>query len=276
MRRRAASGTTGRARAGIQPAVLLPAVFLVAGLVAGAAARAGAQDVNPDAVLGLARVDSVAIAAPGRVTGFAWLGPDTLAVLVVGDAASDAAGRAGARLLVQDRRGAVLRSADVTGVLDRGLAWDGHALWSCGDVEGGGSKLYRLDPGPLTVAASFPTAGHRPAGVACDGRFVWLADRDAARLERFDTELGEITRTTPTPAFSPCGLAWDGLHLWVSDAGTGRLYRLSGPSRAWSGTVDAADFLWRGRPVHLSFNGRDLWYLAEGATHAVRVRLPER
>ncbi len=269
-----------RSRLGLALCALALSTLTLGVLALGARAqddnRGENQDGNPDTVLGLARVDSVAVAAPGRVTGLAWLGPDTLAVLVVRDDAVTATGRPEARLLLQDRRGAVLRSADVTGVLDRGLAWDGRALWSCGDVDGGGSQLRRLETRLLTVTDSYATAGHRPAGVCCDGRFVWLADRDAARLERFDTEVGEITRSLPSPAFSPSGLAWDGLHLWVSDVGTGRLYRLSGPRRAWSGTVAAGDFLWRGRPVHLAFNGRDLWYLVEGTSQVVRVRLPER
>ncbi len=251
-------------------------VLLFGTAVMTGAGNARAQEPNPDAAIGLARVDSVAVAVAGRVTGLAWLGPDTLAVLVVREAAATRDAGPEATLLVQDRRGAVARSADVTGVLGRGLAWDGRSLWSCGEAPAGGSRLYRLEPRQLTVIASYPVAGHRPTGICCDGRFVWLTDRDAARLERFDTELGEITRSAPTPAFSPGGLAWDGLHLWLADIGTGRLYRLSGPSRAWSGTVDAGDFLWRGQVVQLAFNGRDLWYLVEGRAHAVRVRLADR
>ncbi|MBM4130981.1 hypothetical protein FJ250_08125 [bacterium] len=238
--------------------------------VAGGPARA-ADDGGPATVLALARLDSVAVAVPGRLAGVAWLGPDTLAVLVVAPEADGASPVT--RLVLQDRRGHVLRSEDVTGVADRGLAWDGACLWAAGDADGGVSRLLRLDPARLTVVASYPTAGHRPAAVCHDGRFVWLVDRDSGRLERFDPSLLEITRSTAAPAFSPAGLAWDGRHLWLTDAGTGRLYRLSGSRRAWSGTVAAADFGYRGRAVHLTHDGRDLWFAPEDGRWLVRARI---
>ena len=92
----------------------------------------------------------------------------------------------------------------------------------------GRSLLYRLDPDLLTVRDSYPTPGHRPAGMCHDGRFLWLTDRDSGRLDRFDPEVREITRSTPTPGFSPCGLAWDGRHLWLTDVGTGQSVPLVG------------------------------------------------
>jgi hypothetical protein len=234
---------------------------------------ARAQDEDPNTVLALARLDSLEIAAPGRVTGLAWMGADTLAVLVVQDDRVALAGRPETRLVVQTRAGVVLRSEDVTGVLDRALAWDGRELWSCGDIDAGGSLLYRLEPALLTVRDSYATPGHRPTGLCHDGRFLWLTDRDSGRLDRFDPEVNEITRSSPTPGFSPCGLAWDGRNLWLTDVGTGRLYRLSGSRRALNGTVEAAGFLWRGRPVQLAHDGRDLWMLAEGSHWLVRVRI---
>ncbi len=237
-----------------------------------AATGACAEETSPDTPLALARLDSVAIAVPGHVTGLAWLGADTLAVLVIGEEPATG-GQAPAQLVLQSRAGRVLRSEDVTGVLDRTLAWDGRELWSCGDVDGGGSQLYRLDPALLTVRASYPTPGHRPGGLCSDGRFLWLCDRDAGRLARFDPALNEFTRVSSTPGFSPCGLAWDGRNLWLTDVGTGRLYRLSGSRRAWSGTVEARDFLSRGKPVQLVHDGHDLWLLAEGTVWLVRVRI---
>ncbi len=245
--------------------------LLLLGLVVGCGPVRAAEDEGPQTVLALARLDSVAIAAPGRVAGVAWLGSDTLAVLVVAPEGEGAPPPT--RLVLQDRRGRVLRSEDVTGVLDRGLAWDGASLWGAGDAGGGASRLLRLEPARLTVAASYPTPGHRPAGICHDGRFVWLVDRDSGRLERFDPSLLEVTRSTPAPAFSPTGLAWDGRHLWLADAGTGRLYRLSGSRRAWSGTVAAAQFAYRGRAVHLTHDGRDLWFVPEDSRWLVRARI---
>ena len=103
--------------------------------------EAAPEEGNPRTVLALARLDSLAIAAPGRVTGLAWIGSDTLAVLVVRDGIVTAGGRPGARLVLQDRRGAGLLDEDVTGVLVRGLAWGGRGLWACGGVGGGAALL---------------------------------------------------------------------------------------------------------------------------------------
>lgn len=250
-----------------------PTLMLLAAAGGATPAVRAADEGGPGTVLALARLDSVAIAPAGRVTGIAWLGADTLAVLVVRDDEPTAAGMPTARLVLQDRRGRVLRQEDVTGVLDRGLAWDGSALWSAGDVEDGGSRLYRLEAARLTVQASFPTPGHRPTGICADGRFVWLTDRDSGRLDRFDPGTAIVSRSAATPAFSPGGLAWDGRHLWLADIGTGRLYRLSGSRREWSGTVSADGFLWRSRVVHLAHDGRDLWFAAEGGRWLVRVRI---
>lgn len=240
---------------------------------AGKAAGQAAGEVpgGPSTVLSLARSDSLAIAVTGQVTGIAWLGADTLAVLVVKEGAGGAL--PSTRLVLQDRRGRILRNEDVTGVLDRGLAWDGASLWGAGDVDGGRSKVHRLEPARLTVQASHVTPGHRPSGACHDGRFVWVADRDSGRLERLDPTTGDFTRSLAAPAFSPCGLAWDGRNLWVSDAGSGRLYRLSGSRRELTGTVDAGAFAYRGRAVHLAHDGSDLWFLVEGGRWLVRARI---
>lgn len=257
-----------------RPAVrwsLLPALALAAAALPALGRAQGPADGSPATVLALARADSLAIAAPGDVTGVAWVGVDTLAVLVTREGPDGAAPTV--RLVLQDRRGRILRSEDVTGVLSRGLAWDGAALWGAGDVDGGQSRLYRLETARLTVQASFPTPGHRPTGLCHDGRFVWLSDRDSGRLERFDPEAAGFSRSLPAPAFSPCGLAWDGRHLWVSDAGSGRLYRLSGSRRSWSGTVAAGAFRHLGKAVHLAHDGRDLWYIVEGGRWLVRARI---
>lgn len=52
-------------------------------LLCAAALTAQAQEDGPDTALALVRLDSLAIAASGRVTGLAWMGDDTLAVLIV-------------------------------------------------------------------------------------------------------------------------------------------------------------------------------------------------
>lgn len=216
--------------------------------------------------------DSLALPGPGFVAGLAWMGPDTLALLMdIPDTVSESGDRE-VRLIFRDRLGETLRREDFTGVLDRGLAWDGRFLYGCGDAQDGSSILYRIEPDTLRVEEAFNTAGHRPVGMCWDGRFLWITDRDSGRVDRFDPEVKEITRSVVTPGYSPFGLAWDGLNMWVTDSGTGRLYRLAGSRRTWSATVDSESFLFRGRDVHLLHDGTNFWYVPAGGTQAYLIR----
>ncbi len=192
-------------------------------------------------------VDSLDLGVQGNVTGMAWMGPDTLAVLTdIPDTLSQSGDRE-VVLVLRDRAGEVLRREDFTGVLDRTLAWDGEFLWSCGDARDGTSILYQIEPDTLRVEEAFDTPGHRPVGMCWDGRFLWLTDRDSGRVDRFDPEVKEITRSVVTPGYSPFGLAWDGLYMWVTDSGTGRLYRLAGsPPELECHPGHAESFLYRG------------------------------
>ena len=102
--------------------------------------------------------DTLNLAAAGTVTGLAWMGLDSLAVLtIVPESAADSGG-GGVSLVVQDRAGRILGQGDFTGILARGLAYDGRYLWACGDVDDGSSLLYRLSPDLLQVEG-----GLRPA-----------------------------------------------------------------------------------------------------------------
>ncbi len=158
--------------------------------------------------------DSLALPL-GRTTGIAWLPEDRFAVL------TRATEGPGVTLSLLDRQARVVRRQDVTGVLARGLAADGEALWSCGDLPDGSSRVYRLDRQTLSVTRVLPAPGHRPCGLAWDGRVLWVADRDAARLFALDPQTGAVLKALPSPGFSPVGLGWDGQRLLVADAGIG-------------------------------------------------------
>ena len=168
----------------------------------------------------------------------------------------------------------VFRVEDFSGTLARGLAFDGDFLWSCGDDRTGGSLLYKIEPDTCKVKEAFTTPGHRPCGVAWDGEFIWVVDRDSGRLDRFDVEAGQVTRSTLTPGFSPYGLAHVGRHSWIADSGTGRLYRLTGTRRLWSATVEVESFANRGREVVLASDGTFLWYALSDSATAYRVTFP--
>lgn len=233
---------------------LLP-LFLVLLALAGPAA----------AELRLAPADSIPLPA-GEVTGLTWAGRDTLAVLLV---RSDSLAVRPVRqvfLLAQDAAGRVYWQAEFTGVLARGLAWDGEHFWSCGDDREGGSLLYKIDPRGAGVVAAYPTPGHRPTALAFDGRWLWLTDRDLARIDRLDPQNGEATRSIGAPGYSPTGLAWDGAAFWVADAGTGRLTRLRGQRLEQQVEVAADDWFVRGADALLCHDGRNLWLRAPGSS----------
>ena len=254
----------------------LASVFLALLLIAGSAAEVSAQDrrdmVIPGTVLSFAPLDTLVLPTEGRVTGLTWLGADTLVILAdLADTLTESGDRE-MQLVFQDSTGTVFQREDFSGVLDRGLAWDGEFLWSCGDADDGSSILYKIKADTVRVEEAFNTPGHRPGAVCWDGRFLWITDRDSGRIDRFDPESEEITRSVVTPGFSPFGLAWDGLHMWVTDSGTGRLYRLAGSRRRWNATVDAESFMYRGRDVLLLHDGTSFWIVPDGRNLAIRIR----
>ena len=225
--------------------------------------------------------DTLKVPGEGILTGLTRAGGDTLATLNVMPDSLSASGLREVRLVLQDTLGTVLLEADFSGVLDRTLAWDGESLWSCGDADDGSSILYKIVPDTLeagstialVVEDAFTAPGHRPAALAWDGRFLWLTDRDAGRVGRFDPKAKEFTRSVAAPAFSPWGLAWDGKYHWLTDSGTGRLYRLVGGRLRWDAVVAADTFLFRGEDILLWHDGRDLRCLAGGGRSAVAVEI---
>ncbi|MBU8870609.1 MAG: hypothetical protein KOO60_07085 [Gemmatimonadales bacterium] len=254
----------------------LAITFLLFFLLIGSAGEAAAQDRRdisiPGTVLSFAPVDTLVLPTEGRVAGLTWLGADTLVILADMPDTLTESGEREVKLVFQDSTGTIIKEEDFSGVLDRGLAWDGEFLWSCGDADDGSSILYKIKADTVRVEEAFNTPGHRPSGICWDGRFLWITDRDSGRIDRFDPEVKEITRSVVPPGFSPFGLAWDGLHMWVTDSGTGRLYRLAGSRRHWNATADAESFMFRGRDVLLLHDGRSFWIVPDGQNSAIQIR----
>ena len=210
---------------------------------------------------------------PGEVTGLTWAGGDTLALLVtqVDSLAIEQATQV--FLVVGDTSGTIFWQEDFTGVLARGLTWDGEFFWSCGDDAEGGSLLYKIKADTVRVEEVYPTPGHRPMSLAFDGRWLWLTDRDNGRIDRIDPETGALTRSVGAPGFSPVGLAWDGRAMWLTDAGTGRLTRLRGRRLERRDTVVADDWFLRDHDTRLAHDGHSLWVLPAGETFLRRLIL---
>jgi len=252
-------------------------VLLGVGLLVGAVPETPAQleGNDPNQTVGFTERDAPTLPPVGQVVGVSWMGPDTLAVLMDVAGTLSTSGDREVHLVIQDTAGRVFRDEDFSGVLDRALAWDGEFLWSCGDADDGSSILYKVGVDSLDVwqvDEAYNTPGHRPSDLCYDGSYVWITDRDAGRVDRFDPEVKEITRSALTPGFSPFGVGWDGRNMWVTDAGTGLLYRVSGSRRTWSATIDSGSFMHRGEDVLLMSEGSRFWYLPAGQNIAVGIR----
>ena len=249
-------------------------LLLIFSVVSAGAVWAGDNNsgFGPDVAVSFSRLDTLMLPTPGTISGLTWMGPDTLVVLNdIPDSLSESGDRE-LLLIFQDRAGEILRVEDFTGVLHRGLAWDGEFLFSCGDADDGSSILYRIEPDTLMVEEAFDAPGNHPCGMCFDGRFIWITDRDTGRVDRFDNEVGEITRSVITPGFSPFGVAFDGKYMWITDSGSGRMYRLTGARRRWSATVDTESYMMRGLDVLLLHDGESLWYVPQGENLAIRIK----
>lgn len=223
------------------------------------------------AELDLAVVDSLRL--PGdRVVGLTWAGADTVAMLVTEVDSLALADSEQVYLVVGDTTGTVYWQEDFTGVLARGLAWDGEFFWSTGDDTEGGSLLYKIAADTVTVAEVYATPGHRPRDLAYDGRWLWLTDRDNGRIDRIDPETGALTRSVTPPGFSPTGLTWDGRSMWLSDAGTGRMTRLQGGRLQRRSVVASDAWFLRGQDALLAHDGQSLWAIVEGDSLAFAYR----
>ncbi|MDY0108640.1 MAG: hypothetical protein RBT60_01720 [Candidatus Krumholzibacteria bacterium] len=222
--------------------------------------------------LAISLADSLPVPA-GQVTGFCWAGGDTLALLVSVADGSQPGADPRVYLRVGDTNRGIYWQHDFSGTLARGLAYDGAFYWSCGDDREGGSLLYKINAETLEVVEAFPTPGHRPMALVFDGRWLWLTDRDQARIHRIEPQDGQLTRSVAAPGFSPAGLAWDGRAFWVTDAGTGRLTRLRGQRLELRDEVSAADWFLRGRDALLAHDGRNLWILPDGDRSLRRILL---
>ncbi len=217
-------------------------------------------------------VDSLALPG-GEITGLTWAGTDTLALLV---AQTDSLAIDEVHqmfLVVGDTSGTIYWQEEFTGVLARGLAWDGEYFWSCGDDAEGGSLLYKIRADTVAVEEVYATPGHRPMSLAFDGRWLWLTDRDNGRIDRIDPETGDLTRSVGAPGFSPVGLAWDGVAMWVTDSGTGRLTRMRGNRLQRREEVAADGWFLRDQDARLAHDGHSLWVLPAGESYLRRLIL---
>ncbi len=68
---------------------------------------------------------------------------------------------------------------------------------------------------PAEVIESFDAPGYEPAGLAFDGKYLWVADLSEDKIYKLDIS-GNVIDSFDTPGNLPRDLAWDGQYLWVA------------------------------------------------------------
>jgi hypothetical protein len=63
-----------------------------------------------------------------------------------------------------------------------------------------------------------------PAGLAWDGKSIWVAGRKTCKLFQIDPQTGNMFTSIPSPGDFPTGLAFDGRVLWHTDEHARTLY----------------------------------------------------
>lgn len=71
---------------------------------------------------------------------------------------------------------------------------------------------------------TLPSPDPLPAGLAWDGKRLWVAGRKAHKLFQIDPQTGNVSTSIPSPGDSPSGLAFDGRILWHTDRRARTLY----------------------------------------------------
>ena len=103
------------------------------------------------------------------------------------------------------------------------LAYDGQAIWLCNKLRDNFPKI-RFDN--FTAQSLFASRVSRPAGLAWDGRYLWIMA---------DSYLYQVHRDlTVRNRYAFAGLpldqiAWDGKYMWAIRTSTRHIYKLALP-----------------------------------------------
>ncbi len=158
--------------------------------------------------------------------------------------------------------GQVVRSWDAPTLMPHGLTWNDGLLYVCDDHTGGvyaldletgvventfqapnskatglafaeetlfilaGGKIYEVIPEDGTILGYFsaPTSGCRC--LAYDGKYLWVADREADEIYMLDAEREKVVGILDAPGPYAAGITWFGGNLWNIDFQTRKVYQL--------------------------------------------------
>ncbi len=112
------------------------------------------------------------------------------------------------------------------------------------------ATVYNGEQGPFSNEVEVDTSGGGGAKT-----YIWVADKDAAKIYRVNADTGQADKSFATPGNKPAGLAWDGSKLWHADYGKGKIYKLN-PS---TGAVETSFAAPGSGPWGLTWDGSNLW-----------------
>lgn len=109
------------------------------------------------------------------------------------------------------------------------------------------------------------------AGLAHDGRNLFVIDARWAKIHKLDPIDGTTIATWAAPASAPTGIAFDGAHLWVSDHVSDEIYRVD----RRNGMVTAIIPSPGPHPSALAVQDGKLWVADYQARKLYQVSLPD-
>lgn len=131
------------------------------------------------------------------------------------------------------------------------------------------------------IKSAFPTPSAHPAGLACDGKALYLADHKNHTIYKLDPSNGKVLAEIPSPGFKPYGLAYDEHCLWVLDAEENAILQLNLATFISEKILpnlagDAAGLAWDGHYLWLgdSKNGKLLQISPEDGTTIKEISAP--
>lgn len=123
---------------------------------------------------------------------------------------------------------------------------------------------------PGDVGRTFDATCQYPAGLACDGRYFFVADWREERIHVISAEDGTPFKTQPAPTLKPHGLAHADGRLFVSDDHTGWIYVVD----LETGTVVRSFEAPGSKPTGLAWTGDALFILERSSGQIYKV-LPD-
>lgn len=119
----------------------------------------------------------------------------------------------------------------------------------------------------LKICRVLDSPGRAPAGLAWDGRTLWLNDYESSMLYQLDIESGQATKSILS-AGVVSGLTWNGRSLWQTRLDENWLQRLNPAEHDIDQTVIIANHK---RLSDLSWDGEQLWVLSQETGRLLKV-----